>query len=461
MSDSPGAKLSRSIGTLLRHLQSPSSSHTSGSSLSSTPSPSAANGHHNHTQQNHHSHLRSHFSSTTASQSPSGNGNTASPYDHVDRLETKYGQYIKPTEKKKNLGGSRKNIASGATAVIRLVQTRDKQILAVKEFSKKDKNEDERQYLKRMQNEYCISKAVSGHAHVVTTMDLVVDDHHRWCTVMEYCAGGDLFSLLEERPTLSYMEQGCLFKQLLLGLQHLHRLGIAHRDIKPENLILTSGGTLKIADFGVADVVQNCFEKEAHECHEWCGSENFWSPEMWTLATADDGYDGRALDCWSAAITYFCIHWHALPFRYSFYRAPPAPKHAVDGSPAVVAANAPDKGDRGYDEYVQQRKEDPMTCRLWYEHPTHGTHAPPPNATNGANAQAVPHVNGMGGKPVEPLPDPVRECLANLLNPDPKARWTVDQALEHQWMQNVEMCNDGQLENGWRHYHCPPSTPLS
>ncbi|KAG0182139.1 serine/threonine-protein kinase HAL4/sat4 [Apophysomyces sp. BC1034] len=342
--------------------------------------------------------------------------------DNVSRLADKYGAYVKPGKSSKGMGAtSRNNIASGATAVIRLVQDPTGLILAVKEFKKREKTEDEREYLKRMHNEYCISKTASSHPNVVSTLDLVVDEKDRWCTVMEYCAGGDLFNLLEERPSISIMEQACLFKQLLLGLQHLHALGIAHRDIKPENLVLTAGGTLKVADFGVADVVQTPFESKPRPCHKWCGSEPFWSPEMWSLQTEDSPYDGRALDVWSAAITYFCLRSQRLLFASSFYngRPVPVPSKAVPGSPAAVSAMAADGGDKEYGRYRDQRQTNPLEC----------------DALKG-------------------LTENERICLAGMLDPDPVSRWTIDQAVASDWMQQVEMCDDGALPNGWRHYHC-------
>lgn len=448
-------RLSRPFSSLFRHLQHPSP-QSSGSFDSATTAPSThsiiGGGLFNGRQGFGHHHNTHHF-------------------DNVDRLEMKYGPYIKPIEKKKYLGGNRKNVASGATAVIRLVQPRrSTTVLAVKEFIRKDKNEDERTYRKRMQNEYCISKSARGHPHIVETMDLVLDEDERWCAVMEFvstlalssvtiisltiplfqcgtlkCAGGDLFSLLEERPSLPTMEQSCLFKQLLLGLQHLHAMGIAHRDIKPENLVMTTGGTLKIADFGVAHVVQTCFEKEPHDCHEWCGSESFWSPEMWSLTSAQDAYDGRALDVWSAAVTYYCIRFRALPFKCSFYRAPPSTKKAVPGSPAMMACQR--TGDSGYRLYLDQRLADPLLCDLWQ-----GPDYPPSSQhQHHGNHQGQGDTAGNGGCSME-----VRACLSHLLDPNPAKRWTVEQALDCDWMNNVELCKDGELTNGWRHYHCAP-----
>lgn len=38
----------------------------------------------------------------------------------------------------------------------------------------------------------------------------------------------------------------------MIGLEYLHKQGIAHRDMKPEN-ILISGSQIKIADFGLGN----------------------------------------------------------------------------------------------------------------------------------------------------------------------------------------------------------------
>lgn len=63
----------------------------------------------------------------------------------------------------------------------------------------------------------------------------------------------DLANLLDNvrvRYTLS--EVKCLFKQVLEGVEYLHKNDIIHRDLKISNILLNARGILKIADFGMA-----------------------------------------------------------------------------------------------------------------------------------------------------------------------------------------------------------------
>ncbi|KAI3692503.1 hypothetical protein L6452_32319 [Arctium lappa] len=59
---------------------------------------------------------------------------------------------------------------------------------------------------------------------------------------------------LAASPTIKFTEPQvkCYMHQLLSGLEHCHNRHVLHRDIKGSNLLLDNGGSLKIADFGLA-----------------------------------------------------------------------------------------------------------------------------------------------------------------------------------------------------------------
>ncbi|KAF9921414.1 serine/threonine-protein kinase HAL4/sat4 [Linnemannia zychae] len=207
------------------------------------------------------------------------------------------------------------NIGQGATAVVRLAHKLSdnddgtERLFAVKEFRKRRKDETEKEYVKKLTSEFCISSTLH-HENVVETVDLVQDEQHHWCEVMEYCCGGDLYNTIKQGH-MSRVEIDCCFKQLINGVAYLHSMGVAHRDIKPENLLLDGDGHLKITDFGVSDVFRMCWEQKAHLSKGLCGSEPYIAPEEFLSKE----YDARKVDIWACGIVYYCMVYQGIPFR--------------------------------------------------------------------------------------------------------------------------------------------------
>ena len=195
-------------------------------------------------------------------------------------------------------------IGKGATAVVRVAYKRDQskeQMYAVKEFRKRRKNESEKDYVKKLTSEFCISSTLH-HVNIVETVDLVQDENQHWCEVMEYCPGGDLYAAIK-KGGMKQVEMESYFKQTVNGIHYLHSMGVAHRDIKPENLLLDGKGHVKITDFGVSDVFRMCWEKSTHYSKGLCGSEPYIAPEQFEQKE----YDARLVDIWAIAIVFLSL----------------------------------------------------------------------------------------------------------------------------------------------------------
>ncbi len=91
------------------------------------------------------------------------------------------------------------------------------------------------------------------HPNIVPIYDYI-EQQGRCVLIMEALSGGTVWSLFT-REGLSFAKSCELTLATCAAVQHAHEHGVLHRDIKPENLLLTESGDLKVADFGIAKVI--------------------------------------------------------------------------------------------------------------------------------------------------------------------------------------------------------------
>jgi len=159
---------------------------------------------------------------------------------------------------------------------------------------------------KCLMQEVNILKRVNGHANIIQLLEVIETDT-ALVLVMEFAASGDLLRYVRQHRKLAEDSAQGLFKQLLDGLDHIHRMAVVHRDIKLENLLLDSFGCLKIADFGVATLLK-CPEQRLDD---HCGTPSYIAPEV----LLDSGYQGPPVDMWSAGIVLYAMLVGHAPFK--------------------------------------------------------------------------------------------------------------------------------------------------
>ncbi|KAH6664338.1 serine/threonine-protein kinase hal4 [Plectosphaerella plurivora] len=275
-------------------------------------------------------------------------------------------------------------VGRGAFGIVRISHKKAEngadKLFAVKEFRRRPE-ETEKKYSKRLTAEFCISSSLR-HQNVIHTLDLLKDAKGDFCEVMEFCAGGDLYTLVLSAGKLEVQEADCFFKQMMRGVEYLHEMGVAHRDLKPENLLLTTRGALKITDFGNGECFRMAWETDPHMVSGLCGSAPYIAPEEYV----DKEFDARAVDVWACGVIYMAMRTGRHLWRV-----------------------ARKDQDEFYARYLEGRKDE----------------------------------EGYG--PIESLHRArCRNVIYSILDPNPTRRITASQVLKSEWGREIKLCKAGE-----------------
>ncbi|KAJ8477523.1 hypothetical protein OPV22_021250 [Ensete ventricosum] len=142
------------------------------------------------------------------------------------------------------------------------------------------------------------------HPHIIRLYE-VIETHSDIYVVMEYVKSGELFDYIVEKGRLQEDEARRFFQQIISGVEYCHRNMVAHRDLKPENLLLDSKCNVKIADFGLSNVM-----RDGHFLKTSCGSPNYAAPEV----ISGKLYAGPEVDVWSCGVILYALLCGTLPF---------------------------------------------------------------------------------------------------------------------------------------------------
>ncbi|MGH7174476.1 MAG: serine/threonine-protein kinase [Gemmataceae bacterium] len=119
---------------------------------------------------------------------------------------------------------------------------------------------------------------------------------------MEYLEGGNLHARLRQ-GMLDFRAAAELLRQLALAVQHAHDHKVLHRDLKPANVLLTVAGAPKVADFGLAKLLDE--DDGLTRIGDVMGTPSYMAPEQAEGRVRDVG---ETADIWAlGAILYECL----------------------------------------------------------------------------------------------------------------------------------------------------------
>jgi len=138
----------------------------------------------------------------------------------------------------------------GMSTIYRAIHPETGEIIAIKVLSPKYLKDDE--VIKRFLKESEII-AMADHPNIVKLYDQG-DWEGGLFIAMEYIDGISLYQYLQDHK-MSYQQAIDVSLEISYALCHLHTHEVIHRDLKLENILMTGKKSIKVIDFGIAQIL--------------------------------------------------------------------------------------------------------------------------------------------------------------------------------------------------------------
>ena len=198
------------------------------------------------------------------------------------------------------------------------------------------------------------SLAKLNHPRIISVYDFGHTEDGLYYFIMEFIDGTDLRHVIQAGE-LSTAEALAIVPQVCEGLQFAHEEGIVHRDIKPENILLDKKGRVKIADFGLAKLLDrpaNLYTLTG--AGQRMGTPHYMAPEQ----IEHPGQVDHRADIFSLGVVFYEMLTGELPLgRF----APPSQKVQVDVRLDKVVLHSLEKEPERRYQHVSQVKDDVET----------------------------------------------------------------------------------------------------